>query len=225
MARPRVPLISKRKVLEAALTIIDSEGLDALSIRALARRLDINGASLYHHFANKEQIIAGAARLALDETVLTPDEDKPWRVWVLRNNRVLRQAFRDHPDLVPIVLKMGMLQIAPTQIDQTTARLRQEGVPVGAIIPMMDALERFAIGSALAETGNGYQSIEHLPEEYQTQNLRDVFDNRALTADEVFDKISGQIIDSIVATAAEREAEAPAQKPAVTKRRTPARKQ
>jgi len=33
LPRPKVPLISKRKTLEAALRIIDTEGLDSLSVR------------------------------------------------------------------------------------------------------------------------------------------------------------------------------------------------
>ena len=59
--RPKVPLISKRKTLEAALRIIDAEGLESLSVRRLAIELNVNGASLYHHFKNKEEILVGAA--------------------------------------------------------------------------------------------------------------------------------------------------------------------
>ena len=83
--RPKVPLISKRKTLEAALRIIDTEGLDALSVRRLAVELNVNAASLYHHFRNKDEILVGAAQLALAE-VRTPDtRDEPWQSWLQRN--------------------------------------------------------------------------------------------------------------------------------------------
>ena len=65
MPRPKFALISRRKTLEAALHIIDTEGLDALSLRRLAIELNVNPASLYHHFSNKEEILVGAAMLAL----------------------------------------------------------------------------------------------------------------------------------------------------------------
>jgi TetR/AcrR family tetracycline transcriptional repressor len=104
VARPRVPLISKRKALEVALDIIDNEGIDSLSIRRLAERLNVNGASLYHHFENKDEILAGAAALALAEARAPRTRDEPWRAWVLRDARRLRQALRDHPDLVPVML-------------------------------------------------------------------------------------------------------------------------
>ena len=46
MARPKKALISRRKTLEAALRIIDAEGLEALSIRRLGRALNVQGISL-----------------------------------------------------------------------------------------------------------------------------------------------------------------------------------
>src|SRR5262249_8993026 len=100
VARPKVPLISKRAALDAALAITDTDGIDALSIRRLAERLGVNGASLYHHFQNKEEIVVGAAKLALEEVRAPQGHEEPWEVWLLRNARRLRAAFRAHPDLV-----------------------------------------------------------------------------------------------------------------------------
>src|SRR5271167_3727180 len=97
MARPKVALISRRRVLETALAIIDEDGLEGLSIRRLAENLGVNGASLYHHFANKDEILVGAAELALAD-VRTPEEsDQDWRVWLPQNARNLRAALLQHP--------------------------------------------------------------------------------------------------------------------------------
>ncbi|MDT7657513.1 MAG: TetR/AcrR family transcriptional regulator, tetracycline repressor protein, partial [Pseudonocardiales bacterium] len=148
MARPKIPLISKRKALEVALDIIDNEGIESLSIRRLAERLKVNGASLYHHFENKEEIVVGAAKLALEEVRTPQTHDEPWRVWILRNARRLRQAFREHPDLVPVMLRRQPLGIGAAQMDATVALLEEENVPTGAIAPMLEALELYAIGSA-----------------------------------------------------------------------------
>src|SRR2546425_10001088 len=87
MARPKTPLISRRKTLEVALEIIDGEGLDAFSIRRLATELDINGASLYHHFANKDEILAGVAELALADVRTPTDPDADWRERAPGNRR------------------------------------------------------------------------------------------------------------------------------------------
>lgn len=202
MARPKIPLISKRKALEAALEIIDSDGIEALSIRRLADGLNVNGASLYHHFENKEAILVGAAGLALEDVRTPQTHDEPWRVWILRNARRLRQAFRAHPDLVPVMLRRQPLGIGAEQMDSTAARLIEEGVPVGAVAPMLEALELYAIGSALHEAAEG--DAPSSPDEERTPNLARAVARRAMSANEVFDKVCGQIIDTIVATAAEQ---------------------
>ncbi|WP_241251597.1 TetR family transcriptional regulator [Candidatus Protofrankia californiensis] len=205
MARPKVPLISKRRALEVALEIINAEGIESLSIRRLAERLKVNGASLYHHFQNKDEIVVGAAQLALEGVRAPQTHDEPWRVWILRNARRLRQAFREYPDLVPVMLRRRPLSIGSMELETTAALLAKEGVPVGAIVPMLEALELAAIGSALHEArGDGGIDPDHDAE--RTPHLIRAFERRALSADEIFDKLCGQIIDTVVATAAERAA-------------------
>jgi AcrR family transcriptional regulator len=212
VARPKVPLISKRRALEVALEIIDNEGIDALSIRRLAEGLKVNGASLYHHFENKEEIVVGAAKLALDEVRTPQTHDEPWRVWILRNNRRLRQAFREHPDLVPVMLRRRPLGIGEAQMDATVARLEEENVPTGAIAPMLEALELYAIGSALHEAGNAGEAEPRDPAKFP--NLARAFEERALSADEIFDMVCEKIIDTVVLKAIERGSTAPAERPA-----------
>ena len=204
MARPKVPLISKRKALEVALDIIDNEGIEALSIRRLAERLKVNGASLYHHFENKEEIVVGAAKLALEEVRTPQTHDEPWRVWILRNARRLRQAFREHPDLVPVMLRRQPLGIGSAQMDATVALLEEEHVPTGAIAPMLEALELYAIGSALHESRGDDARAHHDIDPTKTPHLTRAFDQRALSADEIFDTVCEKIIDTVVMTTIER---------------------
>lgn len=200
MARPKVPLISKRAALEAALDIIDTEGIDALSIRRLAERLGVNGASLYHHFQNKDEIVVGAAKLALEEVRVPQGHEEPWEVWLLRNARRLRAAFRDHPDLVPVMLRREPLGIGTSQLEATFAMLAEEGVPVGAIAPMMEALELYAIGSALHEASAGTQK----PDAKRAPHMAAAQAERALSADEIFDLVCEQIVAATVKVATEK---------------------
>ncbi|GAA2054858.1 hypothetical protein GCM10009839_74030 [Catenulispora yoronensis] len=57
MARPRTPLLSRDGIVRAALTLVDAEGLDALSTRRLAAELGVSGPSLYNHVATKDELI------------------------------------------------------------------------------------------------------------------------------------------------------------------------
>ena len=186
-------------IVDVTLRIIDTEGIDALSLRRLGERLEVNGTSLYHHFANKDEIVVGAAKLALEEVRVPQGHEEPWRVWILRNARRLRAAFLAHPDLVPIMLRREPLGIGSTQLDATAAKLEAEGVPVGAIAPMLEALELYAIGSALHEASSspGHDAAEF-------PHLSRAAEQRALSPDDIFALVCEQIVDATVRAATER---------------------
>lgn len=133
----------------AALDIIDREGLDAMRIRRLGDELGVNGASLYHHFRNKDEIVVGAAELAL-QYVRTPDtRNEDWSVWLLRNTRNTREALMQHPHLIPVVLGRAPLGIGTAMLESSAALLEDQGVPVDYILPLMETLEMLAIASAM----------------------------------------------------------------------------
>jgi AcrR family transcriptional regulator len=83
-ATPRAPL-SRARVLRAAVAVADREGLDALTMRALAQELAVEPMSLYHHVANKAAVLDGAVELVLAEMVDAaervegPDRSEDWR--------------------------------------------------------------------------------------------------------------------------------------------------
>jgi AcrR family transcriptional regulator len=197
MARPKTPLISRRSALAAALEIIDNEGLDALSIRRLADELGVNGASLYHHFQNKEEILNGAARLALSE-VRTPDRsDEDWRVWMARNARRLRDALLDHPGLIPVVIKRGPLGIGTSMLESSAALLEKQGLRLGAILPLLEALELYAVSSAIHESrSEGGTAIPEL-DFHEHPTLVRAAAAREVDSSQIFDAVTARIIETV----------------------------
>jgi TetR/AcrR family tetracycline transcriptional repressor len=207
VARPKVPLISRRSALAAALLIIDTEGLEALSIRRLAEELGVNGASLYHHFRNKEEILNGAARLALSD-VRTPDSrDEPWPVWVARNAHRLRTALLQHPGLIPVVIKRGPLGTGTSMMESSAALLESQGLRLGSILPLLESLELFAVASAMHESrGNGSEQIPEL-DFHEHPTLVRAASARNLSADQIFDAVVTNVIETVCQL---NDAEAPA---------------
>ncbi len=51
--------LTRARVLESAVALADRDGLGALTMRSLARELGIEAMSLYHHVANKEDLLDG----------------------------------------------------------------------------------------------------------------------------------------------------------------------
>ncbi|MFC9557492.1 TetR/AcrR family transcriptional regulator [Rhodococcus sp. NPDC056960] len=198
MARPKIPLISRRKALETALQIVDTEGLDALSIRRLGQALNVNGASLYHHFKNKDDILVGVTQLALSDVSAPRDEHQSWRTWLPLNAFRTRQALVAHPELIPIMLRRAHLGIGLDEVEASVKRLRDEGLPIAMISPLMEALELLAITSALQEVGVASSAV---PENADSaQELRAALDARALSTGELFEIMASTAI-SVIETA------------------------
>jgi AcrR family transcriptional regulator len=197
VARPKTPLISRRKTLEVALKIIDKEGLDALSIRRLATELKVNGASLYHHFDNKDEILAGVAQLALADVRTPTDPDAEWRAWLLQNVLGYRQALKQHPALIPVLVKRHPLRIGLAEHNASAALLAVKGVPRGAILPLLEALEQVALGSVLYESA---VELDEHPEAWKDEypHLYQLGQQAALDQDAIFEVTARALIDAIV---------------------------
>ncbi len=56
--QPRLPL-TRRRILGAAIELADAEGIAAVTMRRVARQLGVEAMSLYHHVANKEDLLDG----------------------------------------------------------------------------------------------------------------------------------------------------------------------
>lgn len=204
MVRPKKPLISRRATLEMALKIIDEEGLEALSIRRLGRALNVQGISLYYHFENKEEILLGASALALSR-VRTPDSsDHDWREWLVRNAIEYRQALCRHPNLIPVLMRRHPLRIGLAEHNATVGLLAVQGVPPDAIMPLLEALEEVAIGSASYQSAveNDEQS-ESWKEDYPA--LYHLSRRPALSKDRLFELIVratvAAVLDEVAAAA------------------------
>jgi AcrR family transcriptional regulator len=165
MARPKIPLVSKRATLELGLRIVDEEGLDALTIRRLADELKINGASLYHHFRNKDEILAGVAALALED-VRTPSRGSAdWQEWILQNVTAFRRALLLHPALTPVLVRRHPMRVGLKEHNATAALLAVQGLPAGLVMPLLESLEAIALGSVMYSSA--VESDDHA-EEWRT---------------------------------------------------------
>ena len=197
LGRPKVPLISRERVLEVALRIADEEGLKALSTRRLAQELGVQGPSLYNHFKNMDEIILSAAELALAQVPPRMIKGHPVDLMVM-GARQLRDSLRAHPNLVPAMVRQRSTGLGSKMLDAVTERLVADGVPVEAILPLFETLERFAIGTVMREITNqaDRQLASEEAEEYPYFAL--ATEHSARINDELFDEIARCIIEAVV---------------------------
>jgi AcrR family transcriptional regulator len=188
-------LISRRATLEAALKIVDEEGLDALSIRRLGRELNVQGISLYHHFKDKEEILAGVCQLALASVRTPKSTELNWREWLLQNAINYRKALNNHPNLLSVLMRRHPLRIGLAEHNATAGLLSIQGVPPEAIMPLMEGLEEIILGSA------NYQSAVDKDDQSETwrQDYQLLYhlSRTPIPRDRLFEVMARAVIDAI----------------------------
>jgi TetR/AcrR family tetracycline transcriptional repressor len=94
--------LTREAVLAAALAQIDERGVEAFSVRDLARTLGVYPTALYWHVPGRNALIAGAVAQALGE-LAPPDPGKPWQDELRALFTRYREAVRRHPRIAPVL--------------------------------------------------------------------------------------------------------------------------
>ncbi|HSK23347.1 MAG TPA: TetR/AcrR family transcriptional regulator C-terminal domain-containing protein [Egicoccus sp.] len=95
--------LSRQRVLRAAVSLADREGLEALTMRRLAGELGVEAMSLYHHVANKEAILDGVIEVVTDEVMAAvggadaPAPQDDWQAAMRARILAARTVLLRHP--------------------------------------------------------------------------------------------------------------------------------
>ncbi len=94
--RRRARPLGRDLIAAEAMALVDAEGLEALSFRALARRLGCEAMSLYHYFPSKAHLVDALVDICISQTPLPP-EDLPFREQIRRLCLAYRDTALRHP--------------------------------------------------------------------------------------------------------------------------------
>jgi len=97
--------LSRERLVAAALELIHEEGIEALSMRGLADRLEVKAASLYWHVRDRRELLELLAEEILG-SVARPKADAAWRWSVLAIGDALRKRVASQKDAGRILLEV-----------------------------------------------------------------------------------------------------------------------
>ena len=99
----RTPL-SPDRIHEAALALIDAQGVEALSMRRLAAALGVDPMSIYHHVPGKQALLEGVYERVLRELAIPRRSADGWQAVLRELARRFHALARRHPRVVPALL-------------------------------------------------------------------------------------------------------------------------
>ena len=94
------PRHTREQVIEAAIAIADADGLEAVTIRAVAARLQAGAMSLYSYVPDKQALVYAMVEQVSEELELPPEPSGDWRADVRWFTRQQRAIVHRHPWLI-----------------------------------------------------------------------------------------------------------------------------
>jgi AcrR family transcriptional regulator len=158
-------------VLRQALALADSEGIDALSMRRLGRELDAGAMSLYHHVANKEELLDGMVDLVFAEIHL-PERGGDWQAAMRARAGSVRDVLARHP--WAISLMESRTTPGPANLrhrEAVTAVLRVAGFSVRMAAHANWLIDSYVYGFILQEVSLPFSGADELAEMTSTTYL------------------------------------------------------
>jgi AcrR family transcriptional regulator len=157
--RPRRPApsrqpLTRERIVEAAVAVLDAEGLEAVTMRRIAHELGTGPASLYAHVGDKQEL----RELMLDHVaaeIRLPDEPDParWREQLKGLALEIRRVYTSHRDIAKV--SMGLIPTGPhlrAIADAQLGLMRAGGVPPRIAALAVDTLGMYIDADAIEDT-------------------------------------------------------------------------
>lgn len=150
--------LNRERIVDAALELLGEVGLEKLSTRRLAARLDIRNASLYWHFRNKDELLDAMSTRMYNSVIPAPHLDSAdfdWAEWLADGARAAHAAALGTRDGARIMVRVRLDDPASLKrIARNVSILQEYGFSELDAHSALQTLRRFAIGSALQEQDN-----------------------------------------------------------------------
>lgn len=162
MGRPSKSRITRTGAAEVALEIIDIDGLEALSLDTVARRLGVKAPSLYYHFRDKAELLAEVARFVLLDLGLgegAPPE--PWEEAMVQVCVATRRTLLKHPNAAPLLLQFFPRHIMLAGYDRWVASCPY---PPEMHMTLLEGTEKLTYASALFAAAAQARGLPAMPE-------------------------------------------------------------
>lgn len=151
----RTDALSKQRIVEAAIELLDAGGESALTFRALAARLSTGAGAIYWHVANKDELLAAATDDVIARVVTDVAGDAEPREAIRAVALGVFDAIDEHLWVGAQLSRSPWLTAMPRIFESIGSQLHALGVPERAQFDSTSALVLYVLGVAGQNAANG----------------------------------------------------------------------
>ena len=152
--------LTRERIVEAAMRVIDSDGIEALSMRRLGDELGVNPMAAYHYVPNKaalydlvvDAVMASVDMGAVDQTASVKERLK-------QSARAYRAAILAHPRAIPVFATRSLRSVTAIRpIEPFAGVLFEAGLTPTEVLATIDTIAVLILGGALGHYNSELQS-------------------------------------------------------------------
>lgn len=150
--------LTAETIVETALHIIDTEGLNALSMRRLGKDLNVDAKAVYYYFANKDALIEGVLKAAFAE--MTVQLTGTWQDQVRHVAHAYFAVANEHPNLLPYLMRFdGTVPVVFEVVEHLARILNTTGLSAQHIAQVIDLFWSFIPSFTMSESYEGFEKL------------------------------------------------------------------
>jgi AcrR family transcriptional regulator len=172
--RVKRPPLNTSSIAAAALAIADSNGLDSLSFRNVAKALGCEAMSLYHYYSSKAHLLDAMVNICLAELEF-PSENFLWQERLRLLGWNYRKMALSHPGFYPFLAVYRMNSMEGLKVLNGVLKVFEAtGLDVEMRARQFRNFGYFLVGACLDETmgyAKGPSAAEPVPQDVAAQNF------------------------------------------------------
>ncbi len=155
----RKPL-TREAILDAAIELLDREGLAGLSMRKLGAAVGVEAMSLYNHVPNKDALLDGIhERILL--SLEAPTHARTWQSFVRHHALALDRALLAHPNAIPLfATRPAATAASMDRLERYLEVLSRAGFKPIEALSIVQLVAQLVVGHAMWTTGVDIVLIE-----------------------------------------------------------------
>lgn len=148
--------LALEEIVDAALAVLDTHGIDAVSFRRLGSELGVSHMTLYTYFDSKEDLLNAMVGRTLAMPSFEPGPGRRWDTQLLKAMKEIHAALVARPGIAQLLVThefdgawVGDLR------DQLLALLEPAGLGKAMTVDGISVLFNYLLGTVMVETSRG----------------------------------------------------------------------
>lgn len=148
------PKLDVQSIVGVAIDVADTEGLEALSMRRVADRLDVGAMALYTYVPGRDELIELMLETVTGEVGRPADATHGWRAGLEVYAKEFWELYHRHPWLLKISLTRGLMgPNQTTMLDSVLGAVSNSGLAAGEIVSVFSVVEGYVQSAARTSVG------------------------------------------------------------------------